>query len=65
MINNNDVVNVMKMKHNMHEQCLLNNVLHSAYVNEYTISLIYIFGIRYGAFQSKNMPFRVKLFNGD
>ena len=65
MINNNDVVNVMKMKHNMYKQCLLNNVLHNAYVDEYTIRLIYIFGMRFGAFQSKNMPFRVNLFNED
>ena len=64
MINNNDVVNVMKMKHNMHEQCLLNSVLDNAYVNKYTITLLYLFAIRYGAFQSKNMPFRVNLFNG-
>ena len=64
MISNQDVVNVMKIRYHMHEQCLLNNVLHNAYVNEYTIRLIHIFAMRYGAFQSKNMPFKVNLFNG-
>lgn len=64
MINNNDVVNVMKIRHHMYEQYLSNNVLDNAYIKGYTITLLYLFGLRYGAFQSKNMPFRVNLFNG-
>lgn len=61
MINNNDVVKVMKIRHHMYEQYLSNNVLDNAYVKGYTITLLYLFGLRYGTFQQKHMPFEANL----
>ena len=61
MINNNDVVKVMKIRHNKYEQYLYNNVLDNAYVNGYTMALLRLFVLRYGTFRPKHMPFEANL----
>ena len=47
MINKNDIIDVIKIKHYMYGQCFSNNVLHNRNFNEITIQLEYLFIWRY------------------
>ena len=43
MINNNDILDVIKIKNYMYGQCLSSNIPHNCNFNEFTIQLRYFF----------------------
>ena len=58
MINNNDMVDAIKIKHFTYRQCLFSNVLHNHNFSKLNIPLGYFFRWRYEACISQYTSFK-------